>query len=294
MHGTIKGRIGTYVHLADACSAAHVGRTNSIYWYKTLEDKYKFQEQCDKHKNRNCMLLDEDVAFLLFLYWIQDKDSDKLEPSDAEEKTVEELEVVEEFVESEEKLWTRGFDIARFKASNITKVEEPLEPSEDEMEMTSCTATFPVYRVNNKQYVLLSDVQHLFDLREDYCFAILADWGKNDKDFVASEPCPLAILDTESEEFIGKEIVGCQIKDMIVSYEEQGLPTEEEFEQIQKRLKIEHMGREEPRDSTETKPLNSINLWREALLEDDENPKVHCNEKKMLCVTYFYIDISLY
>ncbi len=272
---TEHGRNGIFVHLSDIVNTAEAARSLGFYWYRILEDKHKQHGGCKQHKKRTCDLISEDVGFLLYLLWSQEKSNEKLQPSEAEEKA-DELEVVEQFKEQEEKLWTRGFDIAKFKASNITKVElsDEEEADEDVMESTSCTATFPVYKINSKQYVLQQDIQHLFDLREDYFYAILAEWGENDKDFVAKEPCPLAILDTETENFVGKEIVGAQIKDIVMGYEKQGLPTEDEFLRIQKRLKIEHMGREEPRDAEETNPPHSINLWREALLADDENPKV--------------------
>lgn len=88
---------------------------------------------------------------------------------------------MEESLESKKLL-----DVARFIADNITKVEEDIEPEEHELDPLICTATFPTYRINKRDFVLLHDIQYLFDLREDYCYAILAKWSENDRDFVES------------------------------------------------------------------------------------------------------------
>ena len=79
--------------------------------------------------------------------------------------------------EEEEKLCSENqLDIAKFKASNILEINGPEDEDED-LDPIQFTTTFPTYTINNKDYVLLNDIQHLFDLREDYALAILAEWS---------------------------------------------------------------------------------------------------------------------
>lgn len=59
-------------------------------------------------------------------------------------------------------------DVSRFKANNITKVEKNIEWEEHEIDPLLCTATFLTYKINKRGFVLLDDIQYLFDLREDY------------------------------------------------------------------------------------------------------------------------------
>ncbi|MCO5558170.1 hypothetical protein L7F22_011748 [Adiantum nelumboides] len=91
-------------------------------------------------------------------------------------------------------------DITKFKANNITKAEDP-EVEEGDHDPLQCTSTFPTYKVHKKEYVLLNDIQNLFDLRKDYALAILAEWTSNDKGFIDYSPCLLAILKIEAENF---------------------------------------------------------------------------------------------
>ena len=106
--------------------------------------------------------------------------------------------------------------------------------------------------------------------------AILAEWATNDIGFIDYSPCPLAVLDMEAENFIDSSSVGNHVLDIVQRYEQQGVPSEEEFFEIQKRLKIEHMGEEKIRDHShsEVGPARSIDIWEPTLFEEDESPKV--------------------
>lgn len=222
-------------------------------------------------------MIDYDLGLLIFFSLLPTPEvrADSKCITQAEED-IEVKEIETEFKEEEEeRLCSEDqLDIAKFKASNILEINGPEDEDED-LDPIQCTATFPTYTINEKDFVLLNDIQHLFDLREDYALAILAEWSENDKDFIDFQPCPFALLDTQVENFIDSASAGKHVLDIVTRYDKQGLPTEEEFQQIQKRLKIDHMGKDEIREPFDAKPTGSINIWDPILLEEDESPKVH-------------------
>lgn len=81
-------------------------------------------------------------------------------------------------------------------------------------------------------------------------------------------------MDTHADKFIESSSVGKHVFDIVTRYEQQGLPTQEEFHEIQKRLNIEHMGVDEMKDPLEVRPTRSINIWDHTLFEEDESLKV--------------------
>ncbi|MCO5603796.1 hypothetical protein L7F22_057948 [Adiantum nelumboides] len=89
-----------------------------------------------------------------------------------------------------EKLQSKDIlDIAKFKADNITKVEDP-DIEEGDLDPLQCTSTFLTYKVHKKEYVLLNDIHHLFYLREDYALVILTDWASMTKDLLTTHLAP--------------------------------------------------------------------------------------------------------
>ena len=105
---------------------------------------------------------------------------------------------------------------------------------------------------------------------------MLARWGEMGRDFIEYSPCPLAILDTDGDNFIEKRDARVLCTNLCLEYESHGLPSEEEMLEIQKRLGIQNMGIDDSgsREPVEAKPGQSIDLYKESVLEEDETPQV--------------------
>ena len=169
-----------------------------------------------------------------------------------EESTTEDLidvDDIETTIEAnEEKTIVERLNTVVFRAETITKVESknPIVLEEgDGIDPLVCIFVFPTYCFNDREYVLLNDIQHLFGLREDFALACLASWGKLDEGFVESSRCPLAELNTKGGEYFSeKEEAAIMCTKMMEEFEKCGLPIEEEFRQIQESLGISDMGYE--------------------------------------------------
>ena len=105
---------------------------------------------------------------------------------------------------------------------------------------------------------------------------MLARWGEMGRDFVEYNPCPLAILDTDTKNFIDKRDAGMLCTNLCLEYESHSLPSEDEISEIQKRLGIQSMGVDDSvsREPVEGKPRQSIDLYKESILEEDETAQV--------------------
>jgi len=148
----------------------------------------------------------------------------------------------------------------------------------DELYPLQCLPSFPTYCFNGKEYLLLSDIQYLYEMREDFCLAILARWGDLDKGFVDSIPSALDFLNTKGDDFIDKEQAALMCTSSFSEYENQVLPSEEDFRLIQERLGVSDMGIDastnlnDPSQIDESK--SSIDLYTDAFYELDEEPQV--------------------
>ena len=165
-------------------------------------------------------MIDQDVGFLLYLTWMdvpesvedEDKETSLEYEKVSEAAAMTPIDIDEEGVHlepDEERALVEKFNIAFFKAESITKVEDEEEDSlegwEEQFKDLACLPLFPTYLFNEREYVLLGDIQWLFDLREDYCLACLARWGELDNNFIDSSPYPIVVLDTKGANFMEKQ-----------------------------------------------------------------------------------------
>ena len=295
--GTNFGFSQGFLHLNDVITVSGISKSSGMRKFSVLHnDLKKVVGDCIHHPVEKCKMIDQDVAFLLYLTWMdvpdkleeEEKESIQEIEEDSESAAVALMEVEDEEVQiepEEERALVEKFNTAKFKAETITKVEDEEddnpESGKDQYRDLACLPMFPTYIFNGREYVLLGDIQWLFDLREDYCLACLARWGDLDNNFVDSSPCPIAVLDTKGADFKEKEDAALFCTQMIEKYEEQGLPTEEEFHATQEKLGITNMGKEE-RSSTSMEPKmdetkSSIDIYREAIFEMDEEPQVRAS-----------------
>ena len=162
----------------------------------------------------------------------------------------------------------------QFKADTISKKEVAEENVDQEIDVI--LATLSTYYFEGKPFLLMDDIQNVFDLREDQCLGCFAQFADVDFGFVDLEDnCPLNVLDTDAINFTSKEKVGALILPLCAEYEE-GLPTEEEFNALQERLDLQKIGREQNIniEEVQSRVQGSIDIYQGNLLDYDETPMV--------------------
>ena len=128
--------------------------------------------------------------------------------------------------------------------------------------------------INQADFVLLTDIMHHFDIREDYSLAAIANWCEADMDWVEEGVDHHLLVDSaiqDHEYKTGEEILK-EIFDEASIYEGE-LASEEEVAVIEERLGIVEMERfTTPQVAEDSK--STIQLWTRNQLEADENQKV--------------------
>ena len=135
--------------------------------------------------------------------------------------------------------------------------------------------TFPSFcMIDQVDLVLLTDIMHHFNIRKDYCLAMIANWCKADMDWVVEGVDRHLLVDSaiqDHEYKTGKEILK-EIFEEARIYEGE-LASKEEMAVIEERLGIAEMGRfTTPQVAEDSK--STIQLWTRNQLEADENQKV--------------------
>ena len=130
---------------------------------------------------------------------------------------------------------------------------------------------------NFLEYVVMSDVEHHFNICEDYCLVALAQCCEANKDFVENMCDKYLLMDMDYDEAkykSGKAILQ-SIFNEARPYEQNLSASKEEFNVALHRLGLENMGKEssEP-PNIDQGSLSSVPLWKPSLLEDDENQLV--------------------
>ena len=232
-------------------------------------------------------MIQQDVGFLLYLTWaddfgIKEEDEETDKRIEYEAETLMDLEDEEVSIQdNEERELIEKFNTALFRAETITKVEDETSLADnvdDELDALQCLPSFPTYCFNEREYLLLSDIQYLYEMREDFCLAVLARWGNLDKGFVDSSTSALALLNTKGDDFIDKEHAAIVCTSAFADYEKEGLPSEEEFRLIQERLGVSEMGIDVSSNINESSRIDeskiSIDLFTDAIYDLDEDPQV--------------------
>ena len=128
--------------------------------------------------------------------------------------------------------------------------------------------------VDNNDFVLLSDIMHLFNIREDYYLAAVASCSKADSNWVDADIDKHCLVDSavkDSEYRSGKEILK-EIFEEWNTHEAQ-MPSEEEHSAAMNILGLTDMGKfQQPTIHEDS--MSTVVLWTESLLKDDENQKV--------------------
>ena len=227
------GYIDHFIHFDDVIAVSGVSKASAMRRYHSLgEDMKRSLAVCKYHPGLQCTMIEQDLGFLLYLTWLdipeplEEKTEESKGVSDAKElMDIEDEESIPP--QSEEQALVEKFDPAVFRSETSTKIEDDSlaqDSEDDERNALKLLPIFPTYCFNEREYLLLNDIQHLFDLREDFALAVLAGWGELDDGFVDSNPCPLAVLDTKGEDFLDKEKAAMLCMEMFETYENKVFP----------------------------------------------------------------------
>ncbi|MCO5567111.1 hypothetical protein L7F22_020796 [Adiantum nelumboides] len=212
-----------FIHLTDF-STYPVTKGKITRRFRKLKESYLHcfsSNVCKKHQKGDCNLVPKHIAFLFYLGLLLDNQQEdpqnifKPEPEPhpppfplQSVSTIENLNKAEELEEElidlalEEKE-SANLNVALFRAQRI--VDEPTE----DVPITETSLTLvhlPYFHLNGKDYITLHSIQRLFNIREDYCLAIISEASQVAKDFVdiegeSKEEFPLD-LETSSQRFL--------------------------------------------------------------------------------------------
>ncbi|MCO5600509.1 hypothetical protein L7F22_054622, partial [Adiantum nelumboides] len=213
-----------FVHTKDISSDLTKKHVFFRSWLKLPVHLRRNDIKCSLH-SRKCQIVEYSAGFILYLHLILEEHSDATDETSAV---------------GGELACPRSGTLQVLKGVQLPKGALP-------------TSILPTIPIGDLHYVMLNDIMELFDLREDYCLAIVAQNLKEED----------AIIDPEQNKY------------------ETTLPTEEEFKAVQERLGITDMGRthsstlsQASTSRSRSKAEKSVHLWNKPLVEEDENQKL--------------------
>ena len=267
---------GTAVHVQDCVSS----KKNRSAVYKKCQQlpTTVIPVWCPKH-SKACKLIYDPYGFLLYLH------SRYLELCENQTEVIMEMEVDDEmeenmpqFVASEHQPdevehLEPEIERALVDANTISTIERTFPKSletdvSDPNQAYMMLPMLPCFAIDGKSYLLLSDIQKLFEIREDTALGILAHNLEDCKTFIEEDGVEEEQMEFSMGSFDCLKLCFEKAK----KYREETLPTEEEFRQLQTKMKLF----EKP-DSAKRwlkkKPVeesSSIDLYRPELLASDE------------------------
>ena len=248
--------------------------------------KYRFPkgEHCPVH-SQPCVLVQKPCAFLFYLYLLVDLKENQDEDDEGQYSNIgasllkdvmNEPEDIEEPLDPDsERKESAKFDVAKFKAETI--IEEVSSLDEDVTESSFNLTTLPSLHISGRNYLLLPHIQKLYNLREDYCLAIIAEGCDIADGFIDIEnehKEEFLKLDTETSNKNFLEAPDALAMCLAKSLGEPPALKDEDFERRLEELGIATFGREEKERPMKEELTGTLNLWRASVLEEDENQKV--------------------
>lgn len=262
-----------YVHISNFSADPVVKRKLNRCLEKLPSSVVSTQDICPAHSKR-CRLVSEAYGFLCYLHLlVEDSEPDTAEiPSSVallEDEEGDE-EVAIDLAEERALVLSSALS-AGPTASTITPDEDNLDNEQGDFPLASFPS-FPL--IENLDFVLLIDIMHSFNIREDYCLAAIASFSELEKDFVEDDLDHFLLDDSawkDSEFRPGT----CIIKSVFDEWKtcEASLPSDEEHTATTKRLGFEYFGKFlQPVQHEDSK--SAIDIWRPNVLENDENQQV--------------------
>ena len=268
-----------FLHINEIAPLDPLRNKLNRYIAKVSEDKKVFGRRCTIH-NKKCRLVNFHHNFIYYLHVLLEDVSDAIEGEETLASEDDDDDIGEPINLAEEKDLSKQFDIDALKKENtvVSTDEEYALTEEDEV---LPTPILPIFPIGDSQYVLLSDIQASFNIREDYCLAIVAQNLQEDNEFLDPELDKYTLLHSNVKDIefhSAAKALQLIYKDDL-NYE-RILPSVEDFYAMQEKLKITNLGRQEfnvvqVASSSSAVADTSINLWKRNTVVEGENQKVN-------------------
>lgn len=223
---------------------------------------------CPHHKGE-CRIIEKNTAFLLYLQTLTNTKEESFslgrQPSPCND-------VLEDVDETKEKTLALSFERVSYKSTTIAEV-----PVKEESLLNNDIPipALPSFIIENKEYILLHDIQVIFNLREDYTLRVIAQALEDEKEWVLEDPV-LGSLDCNFDPKNALELCFNEAKQY-----EKSLPTEEDFQDTQFSLNHhtqsldELVNASEPEEPKDVLKESSIDIWTDNTMVSDENHQVN-------------------
>lgn len=270
-----------YIHPLDIAKEKSMQRMLYRCFEKFPDSAIAVEEKCPVH-SKKCRILQFNYGFLCFLHLLSE-DSEPPQTKEIERSALN----IEDDRQDEEVAIDANEEMAEasketFEASvsllvPYLDIEASAHMDDNEIEAGDLSLPcLPSWSFTGQQeFILLNDIMHLFNIREDYCLAALAAFSKADEGWVEGGVDKYLLVDSkvQDSEFIpGNQV----LKDMFDEAKagESQLPSEVESTAIVERLGLADMGRFEAHTEKQDDSKTTIHLWTRSVLEDDENQQV--------------------
>ncbi|MCO5556445.1 hypothetical protein L7F22_009994 [Adiantum nelumboides] len=271
-----------YVHIFNFSTDPIVKRKLNRCLEKLPSSVVRGQDICPAHSKR-CRLVSEAYGFLCFLHLlVEDSEPDTVEvPSTVALLEDEEGddEVAIDLAEERALVLSSALS-AGPSASIITPNEDDVNNEQGDLPL----ACFPSFRLcENLDFVLLIDIMHSFNIREDYCLVAIANFSELEKDFVEDDDLDQFLLLDSAWKDTEYRSGNCVIKTVFDEWKtcEASLPSDEEHTTTTKRIGFEDFGKfPQPVHHEDSK--STIDIWRPNVLETDENQHVYVYDDSFL------------
>ena len=268
---TAEGRIAyngvAYVHINDLCQddklRYHLSRRFDIF-------PGCFKGICTVHK-RGCRILEENFAFSLYLHYVELGVSQEEFPLEDHDEMEEELPIEnseesqdkEQFIDlEEERTEIAALDLITLKAETL---RDAVQINKIDVDISSyAVPMLPSFEIGAGEYVFLNDILSIFNRREDYALWLIAQSCRVDK-YVMIDDDPLMELE---DMFNPASEIGLCFKEASKFEEVEDVV----FKEVQASMNL--TGSSALPHHHEQRSEHSISLWKDKLLEQDENMKV--------------------
>ena len=143
-------------------------------------------QDCPHHKG-NCRLVEKLAAFICYLSSLANTEEEKV----LDEQFKFQRTATQKKEEEEEDYEEEGIELTadEKKAIRYSSIKELQPVDEDTLGDSDVPLpALPTFKILEKEYILLHDIQVLFNLREDYCLALIAQQMHEEQDWVLQDP----------------------------------------------------------------------------------------------------------
>ena len=232
-----------------------------------------FKGICNVHK-RGCRILEESLAFSMYLHYVElgvsqeSAQEQNLEDYDEMEEELpiensEESQDEEQFIDlEEERTEIAALDLKTLKAETL---RDAVQINKIDVDISNyAVPMLPSFKIGAGEYVFLNDILSIFNLREDYALGLIAQSCRVDK-YVKIDDDPLMELE---DMFDPASKIGLCFKEASDFQEVEDVV----FTEVRASMYLTGSSSLPPQH--EQRSEHSISLWKDKLLEQDENMKV--------------------